>query len=845
MSSSGYGRFMPLLLLTLAPVIGSATVAAAVPATTAPAVAAAVVNTTSSTVATAVSASLSKSQQDEIERLLQSLSLEQKIAQMIQGEIKHVSPADLRQYGLGSVLNGGGSFPASNKHSTVADWVALADAYHLASVDTSQGSAGIPVIWGTDAVHGHNNVIGATLYPHNIGLGAANDPALLKKIGEYTASEVAATGIDWIFAPTLAVVKDDRWGRTYEGYSDRHDIVTRYAGEIVEGMQSQGLIATAKHFIGDGGTFKGIDQGDARMSLKKLLREHGQGYVTALDAGVLTVMATFNSWNGDKIHGNRQLLTEVLKEDMGFQGFVVSDWNGIGQVEGCSNDSCPQAINAGIDMVMAPEDWKALYYNMIDEVKRGEISRSRIDDAVRRILRVKFLAGVMDAPKPSDRAATGQPQRIGHKNHRALAREAVRKSLVLLKNNGQLLPLKPDQHILVGGTGADNIGMQSGGWTISWQGTGNKNTDFPGATSIYQGLRDVVVAAGGKVSLAGSEDPDETPDVAIVVFGEQPYAEGQGDRQSLFDRNTFASDYLLLKNLQAQGLPVVAVFLTGRPLWVNRELNAADAFVVAWLPGTEGAGVADVLFTDKNGKVRFDFEGRLSFDWPARDLHRKDPSRPVRDKLFAYGYGLNYATAAADLAVLDDEPIGIEDSNDVYVFQRGTRLPWEVYVGDAGNWSLAVTGSSSRSANGVVRIRSKDFQVQEDSRQIIWQGEAGRVFWQSPEPMDFSAVSKAKNGALSLVLRVDQPLQGRADLGMQCGRSCKAELNMDKLFASLPLDKWLRVSVPLACFEAKGLQATIVNMPLVLAVDGNFQLTVAEIALLENPPEESVVDCDA
>ncbi|MGB2260791.1 MAG: glycoside hydrolase family 3 protein, partial [Porticoccaceae bacterium] len=296
-----------------------------------------------------------------VQSILQEMSLEQKVGQMVQGEIKWVSPSDVTKYHLGSVLNGGGSFPGGKKNSSIDDWVNLADKYYKASMKTK---AGIPVIWGTDAVHGHNNVIGATLFPHNIGLGAANDPELLKEIGAITAREVAVTGIDWIFAPTVAVVKDDRWGRTYEGYSDEPPIVRSYGGKIVEGIQGTAeqlrtdpskVIATAKHWIGDGGTLRGVDQGNTIVSLEDLLDQHGQGYITALEADVQTVMASFNSWNGEKLHGHKELLTNVLKEQMNFDGFVVSDWNGIGQVDGCTNQSCAQSINAGVDMIMAPE----------------------------------------------------------------------------------------------------------------------------------------------------------------------------------------------------------------------------------------------------------------------------------------------------------------------------------------------------------------------------------------------------------------------------------------------------------------------------------------------------------
>ena len=476
----------------------------------------------------------------------------------------------------------------------------MADGYYKASTDTSNGGTGIPVIWGTDAVHGHNNVIGATLFPHNIGLGAANDPQLMRKIGEVTAREVAVTGIDWVFAPTVAVVKDSRWGRSYEGYSNDAAIVRSYAGEIVSGLQGAGnelrsnhqkVIATAKHFIGDGGTHAGEDQGNTILPIEKLLEEHGQGYISAIDAGVQTVMASFNSWNGEKLHGQKYLLTDVLKGQMGFDGFVIGDWNGHGQVDGCDDEQCAKAIIAGVDMIMVPQSWLPFLQNTIAQVKAGEIPMARIDDAVRRILRVKIRAGMFEKGAPSSRELAGKAELIGSAEHRAVAREAVRKSLVLLKNKNQLLPLKGGQHIVVAGDGADNIGKQNGGWTLTWQGTENENSDFPGATSIYAGLKQAVSAIGGTTELSVDGNFAKKPDVAVVVFGEEPYAEGVGDVKSLIYRNGIKTDLALLKSFKEQNIPVVAVLLTGRPLWLNAEINNSDAFVVAWLPGSEGAGV--------------------------------------------------------------------------------------------------------------------------------------------------------------------------------------------------------------------------------------------------------------
>ena len=583
--------------------------------------------------------------------ILAEMTIAEKVGQMVQAEIGGVNADQVGQYNLGSVLNGGGTWP-NGKNSSVADWVALADSFYTASTDTSDGGVGIPVIWGTDAVHGHNNVIGATIFPHNIGLGATNNPGLMRQIGEATALEVAVTGIDWVFAPTLAVVRNDRWGRTYEGYSEDPEIVKAYGGEIVTGLQGQGadlfgsdrVIATAKHFIGDGGTQNGTDQGNTVVTEAELLNIHGQGYLSALAAGAQTVMASYNSWNGSKLHGNQYLLTDVLKDKMGFDGFVIGDWNGHGQVPGCGDNQCAQAIMAGVDMIMVPFAWQQFIQNTIAQVQNGTIPMSRIDDAVTRILRVKMRAGFADKVKPSERVHANNNSLLGSDAHRAIARQAVRESLVLLKNSDNILPLSRNSNVLVAGSGADDIGKQSGGWTVSWQGVENSNGDFPGATSIYAGIQSAVNAGGGttQLSVAGSYSGTK-PDVAIVVFGESPYAEGVGDLSNIEYQSGNKSDLALLESLRAQGIPVVSIFLTGRPLWVNSELNASNAFVAAWLPGSEGGGIADVIFKNNAGGINDDFSGKLSFSWPKNTdqfvLNRNDTDY---DPLFAYGFGLTY-----------------------------------------------------------------------------------------------------------------------------------------------------------------------------------------------------------
>ena len=778
----------------------------------------------------------------QVDAQLAKMTLEQKVAQMIQGEIKYVTPDDVRKYGLGSVLNGGGSFPADDKYASVADWVALADTYYDASLDRSEGNAGIPIIWGTDAVHGHNNVIGATLFPHNSALGAVRDPDLIGRIGAATAREVRATGIDWMFAPTIAVATDLRWGRAYESFSSDPLVVESFAGPYVEAVQGEGVIATAKHYIGDGGTHRGTDQGDTRMSLDQLLSRHGKGYVSAIAADVKTVMASFNSWNGDKIHGNRELLTDVLRGQLGFEGFVVSDWNGIGQVSGCEDDRCARAINAGIDMIMVPEDWEAMLHTTVAQVEAGEIPMARIDEAVSRILKVKYEMGLMARDKPSVVASRFEGA-VGALEHRAIAREAVRRSLVLLKNQNGLLPLNPSGTYAVVGAGADNIGMQSGGWTISWQGTGNVNEDFPGATSIKAGIASAVEAAGGRVVAEADENTQLT--AAIVVFGEQPYAETQGDIDSLAWQQRNKRDLKLMEDYASRGVPVVSVFLTGRPLWVNAELNASEAFVVAWLPGSEGAGIADVLIADSNGDVRYEFEGRLPMAWPAIDLNASLADEPVDEILFPIDYGLRSSDRTEWLA-LNEEPVGQAEGIDQVVFGRGVRDPWQLYVGDGLDWSLAVGPRGGKSSRGELQLSVIDRHVQEDARRAVFSGTGdhlSQLYFQYDEPVDMTDL-EAAGGVLAMELRLHAQPSDAVLLRMDCGWPCSGAVDLTPVLKTMGTGEWNTVSVPVSCFARRGVDLSKVNTPFLMATRGALIVDIAEIAIRETPVDNTLFDCD-
>jgi beta-glucosidase len=523
----------------------------------------------------------------------------------------------------------------------------------------------VPVIWGTDAVHGHNNVYGATLFPHNIGLGAAHDPALIERIGHATAEQVRATGISWTFAPTLAVVQNPRWGRTYESYSSDPELVRTYGEAMVRGLQGQlgsptSVLATAKHYIGDGGTFHGKDQGETRTTEANLTRTHAAGYYGALKANVRTVMVSYSSFTDTatgkhwgKMHGNAHLVGDVLKERMGFDGLVVSDWNGIEQVPGCTKWHCPQAINAGIDLAMVPDDWKKFIPATIADVRAGRIKMSRIDDAVSRIIRVKLQSGLFDASPASgphpDASVLHSP------NVRELAREAVRKSLVLLKNDGGVLPLRRTGKILVVGKGADSLPMQAGGWSLTWQGDNTTNADYPYADTLLAALRKDLGQNAVDYSADGKNVDVRKYNAVVMVAAEKPYAEYNGDMAfpaSMRHTSRYPQDLQALERVRGKGVPVVTLLYSGRPVAANDLINRSDAFIAAWLPGTEGMGIADMLLADTDGKAAYDFTGRLSFDWPAGDCLPKTAGIQ-----FHRGYGLSLATPSTLGRVPEKPPV--------------------------------------------------------------------------------------------------------------------------------------------------------------------------------------------
>ncbi|HYW45955.1 MAG TPA: glycoside hydrolase family 3 N-terminal domain-containing protein [Bryobacteraceae bacterium] len=576
----------------------------------------------------------------QVKPLLARMTLEEKIGQMTQPEQDALKdPADLENLFIGSVLSGGNSDPKEG--NSLKAWTDLYDRIQQHSTKTRLR---IPILYGIDAVHGHNNVLGAVIFPHHIGLGCTRNPALVEKVERITAEEVRASGIQWAFAPCVTVPQDIRWGRTYEGFSEDPKVVAELAGPAVRGFQGTDLanplavLACAKHFIGDGGTAfgsarggRGLDQGDTRVDETTLRRIHLPGYIAAIQAGVGTIMPSYSSWNGVKSSASKHLLTEILKQELGFQGFLISDYNAIDQMTRDYKEAIGISINAGMDMAMVPTRYREYITDLKALVDEGKVPLARIDDAVTRILRVKFAMGMMDQGR-SQLADRGVQKTFGSPEHRQVARQAVRESLVLLKNDRKTLPVsKGAARIHVGGKSADDLGNQCGGWTISWQGTSGDVT--PGGTTILAAIRNTV-GKGAQVTFSKDGAGAAGATVGVLVIGERPYAEGNGDRADLA---LAKEDLDAFHNMKSAGIPVVVILISGRPLILGEVLDAADAVLAAWLPGTEGQGVADVLFGDYRPT------GKLSYSWP-----RSMAQLPVNvnsatyDPLFKVGYGLKY-----------------------------------------------------------------------------------------------------------------------------------------------------------------------------------------------------------
>ena len=577
---------------------------------------------------------------EQAANILSKMTLEEKVGQMLQPDQGVLpDPAIVDEYHLGSILSGGSSDPKDG--NTVEAWAQMYESYQKQALDTRLA---IPLLYGVDAVHGHNNLKSAVIFPHNIGLGCTNNPDLMVEIGQVTAKEVRATGIHWTFAPCITVPRDDRWGRVYEGYSEDPELAGILGAATIRGLQGENLsdknsvLACAKHFAGDGGTTFGtgievkmLDQGDTQIDEDAFREIHINHYQSSINDGVGSIMVSFNSWNGLKCSANKYLLTDILKGEMGFEGFLISDWAAIAQCDPDYKTAIEKCINAGMDMAMVPENFKAFYDNLIELVNEEKVPVSRINDAVTRILRVKIAMGLLDE-NPDCMASENLQKEFGSASHREVARRAVRESMVLLKNDKNLLPLsKTASRIHVAGTAADNIGIQCGGWTVDWQG-GDKDIIDSG-TTIFQAIKQAV-SADTEVTFSEDGSGVAGADIAVVVIGEKPYAEMMGDRADL---QLLDNDIATVKSISETGVPVVVVLFSGRTVMINEILDSSDAFVAAWLPGSEGMGVADVLFGD------YKPTGKLSYTWPKSmsqiPINKGDKEY---DPLFPFGFGLSY-----------------------------------------------------------------------------------------------------------------------------------------------------------------------------------------------------------
>ena len=779
----------------------------------------------------------------KVEAILNKMTLREKVGQIIMPDIDAVTPELAKKYKLGSILNGGGRYPNKNKFSSIEDWKNLSKAYYEASPKVD--GLTIPILWGTDAVHGHNNVIGATIFPHNIGLGATRNPELIKEIGEAVAKEVLSTGIPWTFAPTITVPQNDTWGRTYEGYSEDPELVASLGQAMIFGLQGEGddflgpnhMLATAKHFIADGGTTDGIDQGNAVISEMGLKNLHGKPYFKALDACVQTIMASFNSWNGKKLHGSNYLLTNILKQQMNFDGLVVGDWNGHGQVKGCTNTSCPQAFNAGVDIFMVPDEWQELYKTTIKQVKNGSISRERLNDAVRRILRVKMQIGLLNGMKPHEYKFNF----IGDPEHTKIARRAVRESLVLLKNNGNLLPLDPNIHYVIIGEAAQSINSQMGGWTITWQARENKNSDYKNVQNIYTVLASYIISQGGSVEFSKDGSYKKTPDTVIAVYGEEPYAEGDGDRKDLQYLGKDSKYLSLMDKFSKQELPIVSIFLSGRPLEVNKQLNLSNAFVAAWLPGTAVEGIGDVIFT-KKGQINYDFKGKLSYSWPKYADQNPNFKDANYSPLFPYGYGLNYSSIKN---IVNIEEVNIEkEVNEIILFIGSAYSPGIEFVQE-GSDVEQIQSDIYTSKLQNISLYKFDYKKQDDAKNIKFFKSENYNAW-GILANTLLDIDYMKNPHYEIDLKVNRSGKSSIYFGATCAGNgyeiCRGTIDITKLFNNKKLTDWSKIQLPISCLKEAGLDLSNVDIRSLLLTNGNWDIDIHSIKVLDNIPSKPI-DC--
>lgn len=813
--------------------------------------------------------------EETIRSLLAQMTLEEKVGQMIQPELTQLVPEDVRDFKIGSALNGAGCWPGGDKQAPIGVWRDTVETFRAAAEEAYRDRPfRIPFLWATDAVHGHNNVFGATIYPHNIGLGAADDPHLLRRIGQATAREVIATGMGWTFAPTVATPRDRRWGRYYEGYSEDPHIVARYAREMVLGLQGTaeqlragaGVVATLKHWIADGATEFGADRGTARCSEDVLRNIHAAGFLAGIEAGAQAVMVSFSGWENaanydhtpgptpfnHKVHGSRYLLTDVLKDKIGFDGIVISDWDAHIEVAGCSDGDGGYAYAAGLDVLMVSQRnaWQSIHRTTVEQVRSGVLPMSRIDDAVTRVLRVKLRAGLFDREPGAAPAVPAEV--VGCAEHAELNREAARRSLVLLKNAGGALPLAPGGRVLVTGGGADVLSKLTGGWTLSWQGDDIEPGDLPAARTVAEAVRE----KAGEVTvdpLLERADPAEF-DVAIVVLGEDAYAEMRGTIRPWRSAGyadlklSYARDLAILRRLRAAGAKVVTVLLTGRPLYTTEEINLSDAFVVAWLPGGEGGpAIADMLF----GAA--DFQGRLPCIWPARRdsvaVNRMPPHIPgytvppeeqTHEPLLPFGFGLSLHDESSPA----DKPLPLDDRVDTTpIAEPGD--PIEVF---GPGHTFVITGHHMWSGLDVPRDEPIDTMIVATrpgtgpsggpALAIRFHGHPALVYARpdAREPRDLRAYGRP-GGVLSIGIRVlESPA---APLLLACHDDYPGQPGLDLLprLAGVPAGEWTTLEIPPAELARAGMDLQHVDVPFMLYCDGRGEVEVSDVRWSVRSPQ--------
>lgn len=795
--------------------------------------------------------------------ILVRMTVEEKIGQMIQPDLVELTAEDVRDYRIGSALNGAGRWPGGNRRSGAKEWARTISGFWEAAEEAYRDRPfRIPFMWASDAVHGHNNVHGATIFPHNIGLGAARDPELVRRIGAATAREVAATGMDWTFAPTVTTPRDLRWGRCYEGYSQDPEIVHAYAHAMVKGLQGEadslragsGVVSCVKHWVGDGGTFEGEDRGIARCSEDELRNVHSRGFFAGIEAGAQSVMVTYSGWEGSgrvetRVHGSEYLITDVLKDALGFDGIVIGDWDAHPYVEGCTPGDAGNVIRAGVDVLMVStrEKWQAVYHSAVEQVRSGAIPMSRVDDAVLRILRVKQRAGLWDKQPPAERRPEDRATALGAPEHRELARTAVRKSLVLLKHDNAALPLARTSKVLITGSAADAVRKQTGGYTVTWQGDDVGMDDFPGGFTVADAVRYVVGEDRCTVDPhLEHADPSEY-DVVLVAIGEDPYAEMFGDikpwRSIAYAelKPAYAHDLAVLRRLREFASKVVTVAFGGRPLYMTEEINLSDAFVAAWLPGPDARGITDLLFLDSQGQRAHDFQGRLSFVWP-RGRHAATVDSG-HEPLFPYGYGLTLrgtgdaAAGSTGPLPLDEEEttagapsltasrVAIGPGADPYVFEYSAT--------DNGPQPIA---AESRTETAFISVEPIDHLGHRDAISLTFRDIRTFVYARESggKPYDLRDFAAA-GGRLSFHVRVFEAPAGPFHLTCHDDYPQQPALDIADRLRELPVGEWVPFDVPLAELVAVGVEFDHVDVPFMVYTEQPARLDIGGIQLVATP----------